>query len=346
MTNTPPNRDRLRRWLGRLLLSLLAMCVAVLVCEGALRLLDRARPVPRYYPGEQTPRESQNFVAAPDTGWKMRPDHRFRWDTDGRSVEYRSDLDGFRIEADGGDDPSGLGADPLVVCGDSFAFGTGVSLRESFGAILADGLGLPQRNLAMPGFGVDQVACSVREQAFDRPASLLLVALYPEDFERSFTAFREKEGFAKPRFELATEGLRPQTSADRPWLPWRWCVDRSRVVAALRIAERRIGRAHGRLGWWRLNEALLDQVVSDSRTADVPVVLAFIPSRLWRPFPALRAWAAQNDVMILDPVGDSDLDPSGLYYERDLHLNAEGHRQLGEWFLGRVRARFPDLGQR
>lgn len=337
--------DRSRRVLVRLAMAAFAAVVALLIGEGALRVLDRARPETRYYVGEQRSRESDNFVADQDTGWRMRPSHRFQWITDGRAVEYQSDEKGFRValrgESDSGPFPSSAGR--LVVCGDSFAFGTGVTFQETFGAQVAVGLGLVATNLAMPGFGVDQVARSVTHQALRERPSLLLVALYPEDFDRSFTAYRVKEGFAKPRFELDADGLREQNERDRPWGLWRACSERSHLIQALRIAVRRIGREHGTLEWWRLNEALLDSICGAAGARGVPIAFAFIPSKFWRPFPALRAWAEDRGVVLLDPVIDSDLDPSGMYYERDAHLNAEGHRRLGAWFTEQVRARFPDL---
>jgi hypothetical protein len=323
--------------LARVGVASIALLAALGAAEATLHVFDLARPEPRYHVGEQSTRESANFAVDDDTGWRMRPDHAFEWATESQMVLYRSDAAGFRVGSAGTSSAPG----ELVLCGDSFAFGTGVDFDECFGAIVARELDLPLRNFGMPGFGVDQIVLSVERHALPRQPALLLVALYDADFARSFSAFRPVEKFTKPRYVLDDGKLRAQTPDDAPPALAKWVESNSRVFALLRSIDRRIGLSYGCFPWWELNEALLDRMLASAQLAGLPrdrIVLIYVPSKLWRPFPALAEFAKSRGVRLLDPVADSDLGPDGLYYERDSHLNRAGHAAFGAWIASRLKA--------
>ena len=71
-------------------------------------------------------------------------------------------------------------------------------------------------NLAMPGFGVDQMWLSVRHQGLPLEPDLVVVCLCDADFKRSLSAFRPEERMNKPLHKLVDGRLVPQTPADGP----------------------------------------------------------------------------------------------------------------------------------
>jgi len=71
-------------------------------------------------------------------------------------------------------------------------------------------------NLAMPGFGVDQIWLSLLHWGFKLNPDLIIVGFYTGDFNRSLSAFRSEEGFNKPTFRLNGNRLFKLVSGDRP----------------------------------------------------------------------------------------------------------------------------------
>lgn len=322
----PSRRGRTGRKIGLLLLSTVA---SLALAEGALRWFSPYLPDAPVYVDECTGRESKHFIADPATGWRMRPEVLFHWTTEGRRIPYRADAEGYRVGEPSV--PSRKGSGALVVAGDSFAFGTGVEFDETFAARVAAALGQELRNIAMPGFGLDQILLAVRRDALPKRPARLLVALYENDFERVHTAFRPQEGMTKPTFVLDRGALRRATAADRPTAWVRWCERRLLLAGAYRAVMRRVGMQSGRGAWWRLNAALLDALITECAVAEVPLAVVFVPSKRWRRLPALGALLRARGVAYLDPTEGQPSAPAGAYYEHDLHLTAEGHRLMAEW---------------
>jgi len=318
-------------------LSLAGTVLALGAGEGALRLLDLARLAPTTYVGEHENRPSENFVPDPRTGWRMRPSHAFEWEVEGTRILYRSDADGFRTASEGAPPE---GERRLVVAGDSFAWGTGVPYEATFGARLAEALGgWTLLNLAMPGYGLDQVWLSLRHYGLPTRPDLAVVAIYPEDFERSRTAFRVKEGFNKPTFKLEDGALALRTAEDRPGAAVRWLESRSRLFTAWKGLVRRAGRVVPLGEWWTLNEAILDAIRADGEAAGVPVLFVHVPPKEWRRFPTLSRYMERAGALYVDPASARSDPPDGTYYEIDSHLSPEGHRLFAEWIREAYRPR-------
>lgn len=314
-------------------LLLAALGLSVLAGELLVRMVKgppaRWAPMPTYV-GEHVSRPSPNFVPDAEIGWTMRPDHEFRWVIDGEVDDYRSSSEGFRSPYG----PSDLlDAEPLIaVVGDSFAWGTGVSYEETFVALLEDRLGAPARvyNLAQPGFGLDQMWLTARHRALPLSPDLLVVAFIDRDLTRSLTAFREAEGMVKPTFVVTEDGLRPQTSDDRPPGLLRWIRRRSAIwglVSAASVAagfERPVGR------WWTLNAAIMDEMIREVRQAEARVLFVRLPMREARPFPQLARHLQGAGVAYVDL---SSNPTEGIHFETDDHINEAGHRHVADAIL-------------
>ena len=325
-----------------------SLAIGIGLCEVGLRLLGRAEPRPRYDVGELENRPSRHFVADDAIGWRMHASHSFVVETEGRPVRYTSDADGFRVSDDAAQAKhDGFAGNPvrrLVAVGDSFCFGLGVAYDETFVAHVGRSIGFAEvRNLAMPGFGLDQIFLSVREYALDLQPDLLLVALYEEDFERSMTAFRADEGFAKPAFRLARGRIEQRTIDDRRPVAERWLERHSRLFTAARRSIQRLGYRSGVGETWKLNAAILDELRSICGAANVPLLVIYIPSPRWTGIPMLRRKMQEHAVPFVDPTSFEETAPPGAYFPVDGHLNETGHARFASWIDGAIGKHFPDL---
>jgi hypothetical protein len=308
----------------RLLLLLVALLLTLAGAEWLLGL-SGFLPRPRSYPGEHENREARNFVADEITGWRMRPDHKFGWAADGRTIYYHSDERGFRSAPPRRRAPHSAAASKLVVIGDSFTFGTGVSYEETFAVRLAQQLNLEAvHNLAMPGFGVDQMLLSL-PRALELDPVLVVVGVFLDDFERSFHSFRIKEGFCKPSFKLLDGQLTTREASDRP-AGWLRLLERNcSLFAAGRLAWQTLGRRRGVGGWWRLNAACIAAMQEACSERGVALLVVYIPAREWQPFPALQGFAAERELAYVDLQAVAGREPVGSMYLSDGHFNATGH---------------------
>jgi hypothetical protein len=313
------------KWCKRAAFALGSLAVAIGLAELGLRVARFQRPT-RAYVGEFESRSNDNFVVDEVTGWRMRPEHVFEHvNPAGERIVYRSDALGFRRgrAAEAGDS-----APLLAVAGDSFAWGFDVQHEQAFGTLFAHELGAWRlANVAMPGFGLDQIWLSVREQALPLRPNLLVVAIFRGDFERSLTAFREMEGFAKPLFALHDGELVRQTPDDAPGRLSHWLAS-LRISQFATAASRSVGRWMRVGGWWNLNAAILDHIQRDCAAAEVPVVFVFIPDDHWTPFPSLRDRMRELSANFIDPTEIEPTQPAALYFENTgnpEHLDADGH---------------------
>ena len=323
-------------WANWLLLTA-SVCLSIAAVEVALRLFAKSsafRAPPRAVVGEFQNRPSRNFVVDPRTGWRMRPGVQFRWTIEDGTHDYQANRLGFRSPHDFEAD---MAEPTIALVGESFTFGTGVEYGVTYGALieanLASGTVL---NFAMPGFGLDQMWMSIRHQVILLKPDLVVVGFVDEDFGRSLTAFRPGEGFNKPTFELdANTRLRPQRPADRPHAIVRFLERHSALWNLANVWLRNLSY-HWPMGEWLVkNAALIEAMVSDARSAEIPIVIVRIPNRAWRPFPTLRARLQENGVPYLD-LADPGLRPqTDLHFKSDSHINTAGHafvaRHLGRW---------------
>ena len=326
---------------GELILLAGSTLLAMAGVEAALRVMQPADPstssanTERREPPAPSEVEGSNFEAAADTGWRMKPNHTFQWTVETRTDIYAANAQGFRSPHDFSQPPAQF----VGLAGDSFAWGLGVDYRETFGDRIEQAMsrpGLETRqsvfNVALPGFGIDQMWISVRTHLLPRKPRLVIVAFIDDDFSRSLTAYRPDEGFAKPRFVLDGGNLRPQTRADvesgmRPWL-------RSHS-AAWRLIENATVRLRPFGEWWALNTALVDAIAADCQRDGVPVLFVRLPQIDGGPFPSLARHMQQRALDYID-LGSAGVE--GLHFPEDRHLNARGHEYVAgkivEWIRG------------
>lgn len=308
---------------------------AALLLELTLRLVGYPIPQPRTYAGEHESRPSEHFVADPDLGWRMRPLTRFTFATDGLVHAYTADERGFRC----GTTKATTGAKRLAVLGDSFAWGAGVEFDATFAARTARELGdWNVSNWGMPGYGVDQVAATLRTRALDEKPDLVLVAIYAWDFQRSLSAYRDVEGMTKPVFRVEDDELVPTTSDDTPSSVLRWLDEHSFAFTAAKLASWRVAMKLPHGEWWTLNRAFIERMIDDCAAAGVKIAFVHVPTISWNAFPALGEACTARGVPWLDPATDVPKRPDGIYYPLDKHLNAAGHAWFAERIVAWLRA--------
>jgi hypothetical protein len=316
-------------WRRRLLASVIAGVGAALLLEIALRIVGYPLPQPRTYAGEHEARPSKHFVADPELGWRMKPFTRFTFRTEGRKCAYVADARGFRCSKT--ETPNG--AKRLAVLGDSFVWGAGVAFEETFAAQTARELGdWRVSNWGMPGYGIDQIAMTLRERALVEKPDLVLVAIYAWDFQRSLSAYRDIEGMTKPVFRIDDGELVPRSDDDTPFGALRWIDEHSYAFTAAKLASWRVAMRLPHGEWWTLNRAFVERMIDDCVAAGVRVAFVHVPTTSWNPFPALGKVCAERDVPWFDPAAEFPERPDGIYYPIDKHLNTAGHA----WFAERI----------
>lgn len=301
-------------------LAFASLVVTLGTFDVGLRYADWAyRPTPRAIRGEFASRPSENFVTDPDTGWRMRPGHAFRWNIDGHVNEYRANRQGFRSDLDFEHPDRPVTA----FLGDSFTFGTGVDYVATYPHLVQElRPGTVAHSYAMPGFGVDQMWRSLSHQALPNKPTFVVVGFIDQDLDRSLTAFRQGEGMAKPRFVLDAGTLRLEQPRDAPGRLWRWLDGNSSLWTAIEVARQKYARTHGGGEWFELNAEIFAAMHEESRAKGIPVLFVRMPERGHIPFPALERFMAARHMNYLDLSVDA---PDGLHFATDAHINARGH---------------------
>jgi hypothetical protein len=301
----------------------LSLLASIVTAECLLRLLPEFRPVPRWYVGERSSRTHVNWEPDSLTGWRMKPHSAFNWIIGGEWTSYRANAQGMRAPFDF---EAACKTRPIVLVGDSFFFGTGVEYPQTVGAALADSLSFPAGvyDLAMPGFGMDQIWMSLRHRVLHHCPALVVVGFIDADWDRSLTAYREGEDMTKPTFVLRQDSLRPATPSDRPGLLGRLLSRHSSLRRLGELARRKQAYLSGGGEWWRLNTAILAAMLRDAEAAQVPIVFLRLPTKdEWRAFPALRAEMKRQRAQYIDLADPSAMRPD-IHLARDPHLSAHG----------------------
>ncbi len=154
------------------------------------------------------------FEHHPVLGYRFVPGLRARVRHEGGGYLVRCNHLGFRCEHEAQRSPP-PGQRRVLLFGDSYTAGEGVSNRFRFGDLLEQRLGALQvLNFGLPGSGTDQQYLTFREYAAGLEADVLLLCPMVENIRRNLDTHRLTQGAtdgrlvlrAKPYFELATPG--------------------------------------------------------------------------------------------------------------------------------------------
>jgi hypothetical protein len=320
-------------------LVLISVLVSIAAGEILLRQVYAGTPFSLGYVGEFQNRPSRNFIPDELTGWRMRPSHEFTWIKENVPHTYRSNAQGFRAEADFAPSSS---KKKIVLVGDSYTFGAGVDFEHTFGWVLQRSS--PTRavyNLGMPGFGIDQVWMSVRHQALDLKPDLIVAGIVDADFERSHIPYRAAEGFNKPTFRLAGGRLVRRTREQPPGSIMRFLERHSSIWAAARRAPKWLGRRYPVGDYYLLNQAILASLIDDCKQRSAPVLFVYIPTKEFRPFPALANYMRRSGANYIDLTEIRPEPPRSIYLRQDGHLSPEGHRYVAGLIDAWIRSHMP-----
>ena len=293
---------------SRVLLVMISTVLSLLIGELLLIPFKVFEPFPRYEVGEFEYLPQEFFIQDDQIGWKMKGTvHGFR------GPMRLNPLDTHK---------------KVVLVGDSFTWGSNVEYNDTFGAIIDEELSkVVVYNLAMPGFGVDQIWLTLRHKALSLKPDLIIVGICDADFKRSQSAYRSLEGLSKPAYKLVEGQLIRKTKADQMPQPFRFLERNSRIWMGGRILLRAIGYQVPFGEWWDLNEAILDEMRFEATAHDVPILFIYIPTVAWRSFPTLNNYMDRVQAHYLDLRGIAPSNYRELYDSTaSPHFNRNGHR--------------------
>lgn len=152
----------------------------------------------------------------PDIGYMFIPGLGSRIDHEAGGYLLHTNAQGFRCVHDFEETAPAPGTRRVLLFGDSFTAGVGVSNKHRFGDLLESNVrGLEVYNFGLPGSGTDQQYLIYRKFAQAIPRDLVVAAVLVENIRRVASRFRVQSDAAgravlqpKPYFELAGGALR------------------------------------------------------------------------------------------------------------------------------------------
>ncbi len=184
-----------RSWLARLVtrapirtLSVVAAAVlAVAASEPALRWVH-LQPTGWLIRDEEPRRQDD-----PQLGWVLAPARTGHAIVGGRTLEYATDASGYRVRRD--DEPVDPVRPTIVFAGESVMFGEGLTWDESIPAQVSAIVGIQSANLAVHGYGTDQIYLRLAREMprFHRPVAVVAIFM-TELFGRNLDSDRPHLG--------------------------------------------------------------------------------------------------------------------------------------------------------
>lgn len=303
-----------------LLISVVVTCL--IIGEAILTPFDHFDPFPYYDVDEIESKPGEHWISDKRIGWKMKGNTSFSWDSTEFKSTYHANSQGFRSPEFKLDDTRRK----VVLIGDSYTFGSYVNFDETFGAIIDNqNPEFVVYNLAMPGFGVDQMLLTLQHYGIDLMPDLVIVGLCNTDFHRSLTAYRTTEQMAKPVFMLEKGELRLKTNKDRSnWLI-RFLDRHSRIYTGIKLM-RILQGYHFPVGeWWHLNREIIDSISKIGNSNNFKILYIYLPTRSWRSFPMLEKHMKRSNYDFINIRSAKIDNPLKLYFKIDPHFNSAGH---------------------
>jgi lysophospholipase L1-like esterase len=246
----------------------------------------------------------------------------------------------------------------IAVVGDSFVWGHGVEDDQVFTRLMEETLpGVEVWNLGVSAYSTDQELLLLRRFGGRILPHVIVVMISRNDFEGNVAEYFG--AYHKPRFvergdELALAGVPvPWPSAGRRALTWLRC--RSALVNGfltfldVEAGMGGVGPGGGRDAQIRTTLKLLDEFAREASSLGARLGVGLVPMAAHvdnaeiHPgdtlrYGAVRGWGGSRGVPVLDmrPAFRRAHVESGarLYYSRDLHWTAAGHRLVAETLAG------------
>lgn len=306
------------------------------------------------------------FEYHPVLAYRFIPDLKARVEHESGGYLLRTNAQGFRCCHDF---VSPRGAKKrILLFGDSYTAGDGVSDGKRYGDKLEELLGAEVFNFGLSGTGSDQQYLAYKEFAKDIEADLTVIAVLVENIRRCsarFQIFQDEAGhdryYAKPYFELTEDGLElggvpvdkePVEACDMD-VEWQRHVNHGGRFTAIRKLVNRVGLkelAQKVTGYeplpqyddpmdadWLLLKAILKKFVAEVKQ---PVVVMPIPLYQYVEGTSdptsyqsrFREFADETGVILHDPVPDllkySVAERRAFRFQEDCHLSPDGHLAL------------------
>jgi hypothetical protein len=340
-----------RVWVAKVLV----LVISLLVCmEGGSRLILSISPLRRQVTGFDDASWRQNWVRQrkahkeingeyaayhPTRGWALRPGIEDMRVFEGKILNTNSH--GLRGKAEYNYQRT-EGKQRILILGDSFTFGTGVSDDETYSHYLESTLpNVDVLNLGVQGYGQDQMLVSLKEEGVKYHPDVVILGFDSADAFRNLLTFF---GYAKPEFEMVAGGLRltnvpvptpDQVLAQEPY--------RSQAVDLGVMLRARITFKLGITGTKarNLTRLILDEIVATTHDANATPVFVYLPilGELQDSNPAMNAdekyfsdYCQKRAVpcLLLRPRFVSEIREKVRFIGKDGHWNAEAHRRAAQ----------------
>lgn len=362
----PPELTRRQEWIVRAVLLAGSMVFVALAAEVSLRLVAPPAEPTR---GDAVRDPFHFFDHHPFLGWDLVPGAVDRHKKAEFDVAIRISEQGLRSDRLYDETPA-PGVRRAVVLGDSFTFGHGVEVEEGWVARVEAGHGAgpdqaggaPETemvNLAVTGYGVDQMVLRLEERSEGRLAfspQLVVAAIFLADVFR--TAEDAHIGYHKPRFVVdpaSPDGLRltgvpvPVEAAAH--------ADRSSGSQLLRLVRERGVPLVRHLGWgdaWPVTARLLDRLQRGVEDGGAQLAVVLVPKDVavlgdgvrhelnLGAMARLQALLDERHIPTLDLTDtlakEARTSDRALYFPVDGHWTAAGHavaaRAVSRWLEG------------
>jgi len=211
----------------------------------------------------------------PTRGWTLKPDIK-ELTVFGKKI-LNSNSKGLRGKAEYQYERA-AGEQRIVVLGDSFTFGEEVSDDETYSHDLQASLpGTEILNLGVQGYGHDQMLMYLKEEGVKYHPDVVVLGFAYLDIYRNIESFF---AYAKPRFELASEGLQ-LTNVPVP-TPERVLAEeayRPKSLDLLLILRDKLRWSLGKneVQAREVSRRLLDQIVATTRSVGATPVFVYLP---------------------------------------------------------------------
>ncbi len=356
-----------RRAAKTALINLGVLLASILVCLVALEVGLRL-----FWSGYYV-KEPKGYVQwSPMRGWENRPSVR----TDYGEPEFRTTVIhnswGFRGPEVTRANPEGRCR--ALVLGDSFTYGVGVENDETFSARMEQmEPRLQALNTGVNGYGTSQELMLLVEKGLDFSPDLVIVAFFWNDvantYLRSFPVFSLENGtlrYPTAEVEPAPRGTWPR-ERHRRFLrhsyAYRFLSDRikllryrTKILLGIPVEDSELLRPEEIEPAWELELALLREIARLARERGATTLVALIPEQVQVQPDVNVIGLRPEDYTVQDRLIDFgrrsripvlDLLPAlreayerdrvPLYYLRDRHLRANGHRIVAQRILEEIR---------